>query len=286
MSAVTALTDRPLELGEGARWVDGRLVFVDILSGALYEHPGVVPGEAVLLAEVDVPLGAVAPLRRSEGWIAAAGDGIALLAPGSPPQWVDRPEQRHSGLTRMNDAVCDPAGRFWAGSMAYDGTSPLGSVYRVDPGGEVVQVLDGLVIANGPAFSPDGTTMFLADTGRKTVSRYDVSPGGEVSSPSVVLREESAAGPDGMVTDEQGTLWIAMWGGHQVRRYSPAGDLMAIVDLPSVQPTSIAMLGGLAVITTARIGLERPAAADGLVLAVDLPALGIEATGLPTRAFG
>jgi sugar lactone lactonase YvrE len=89
-----------------------------------------------------------------------------------------------------------------------------------------------------------------------------------------------------MVTDEQGTLWIAMWGGHQVRRYSPAGDLLSTVDLPSAQPTSVALLGERAVVTTARTGLEHPQAADGLLLAIDLPALGIEATGRRACAFG
>ncbi|MDQ0766001.1 hypothetical protein QF027_008636 [Streptomyces canus] len=76
----------------------------------------------------------------------------------------------------MNDGVADPAGRFWAGSMAYDGTPGAGSLYRTDPDGTVVRVLDGLTIANGPAFTADGTTMYLADTAVGTILRCRIDP--------------------------------------------------------------------------------------------------------------
>jgi sugar lactone lactonase YvrE len=270
MSDVTAITDKPLELGEGARLVDGRLVLVDILAGTLYEHRAGSPALRTL-ASVDVPLGAVAPVRGRPGtWIASAGDGIALLTPGQPLDWIARPEQRQDGRTRMNDGCCDPRGRFWAGSMAYDGTTPAGSLYRVEPGGRVEQVLGDLAIANGPAFSPDGSTMYIADSGRATVTRYAVADDGSLNSPRLILEEESGAAPDGMTTDASGTVWVAMFGGGQVRRYSPDGELLAVVTLPARQPTSVAIAQTRAFITTARTGLGDPAPQDGLVLSFPL----------------
>ncbi|MFG2630718.1 SMP-30/gluconolactonase/LRE family protein [Streptomyces sp. NPDC048473] len=96
------------ELGEGARWVDGRLVFVDILTGRLFEAPGSAPssGPARELLRLDVPLGAVAPVQGRPGhWIAAAGTGIALLDPDGRTEWLARPEDHTRVHTRMNDGV-------------------------------------------------------------------------------------------------------------------------------------------------------------------------------------
>lgn len=138
--------DQPLELGEGLRWVDGRLVLVDILAGRLYEHPGVRPGPLTLLTQVEVPLGAVAPIEGRAGeWIAAVGTGVAFLSADGSLRWLGRPEDTHDGQTRMNDGVCDPSGRFWAASKAHDDTSPLGSLYRVDRDGSVTRVIGALL---------------------------------------------------------------------------------------------------------------------------------------------
>jgi sugar lactone lactonase YvrE len=283
---ITALTDRPLHLGEGARFVDGRLVLVDLLAGRLYGHPGDGPAPLTILHKIDRPLGAVAPVRDRPGtWIAAVGDGIALLTPLRGPCWLGRPEARNDGRTRMNDGVCDPSGRFWAGSMAYDGKSPDGALYRVEPDGRIEQVLDGIVIANGPAFSPDGRTLFLADSAVGTITRYAVDDRGRLSAPTVILREESEASPDGMTVDRTGALWVAMWGGAQLRRYAPDGEPLGAVDLPATQPTSVALARGRAIVTTATLGLKTLGAADGLVLSVPLDDLAPDLTGEPAQCF-
>jgi sugar lactone lactonase YvrE len=286
---VTALTDTPLELGEGVRLVDGRLLLVDILAGTLYAHPGNTCAPLEKLLGLDVPLGAVAPVRgRRDTWIAAAGDGIALLTIGQPVQWLAHPERVTEGRTRMNDGACDPSGRFWAGSMAYDGTSSLGALYRVDTDARVERVLDDLVIVNGPAFSPDGTSMYVADSGRGTITRYDLDGDGWPVGATLLVNETSHAVPDGITIDRSGALWVAMWGGSELRRYSPDGDLLATVALPAAQPTSVALVGGRAVVTTARLGIADPGAMDGLVLSVALDGIDDlkDVTAQPTRAYG
>lgn len=151
-------------------------MYVDILSGRLFElseDTGPAPRQ---LARSDVPLGAVAPVGDRPDVAIPAGTGIALLTADGALEWLDRPEDRTPLPSRMNDGVADPAGRFWAGSMAYDGTPGAGSLYRTDPDGTVVRVLDGLTIVNGPAFTADGTTMYLADTAAGTILRCRVDP--------------------------------------------------------------------------------------------------------------
>lgn len=286
MSAVP-LADEALELGEGARWVGGRLVLVDILAGRLLDHAGTAGRPFRQLAGLDIPLGAVAPVAGRLGhWVVAAGDGIALLDPFGRLTWVDRPEERPDGATRMNDGVADPAGRFWAGSMAYDAHSPLGSLYRVDTDGSVRRVWDGLAITNGPAFSADGSQMYLSDTRRGLVLQFPVSPDGDLGEPSEHWRAGPDDGsPDGLTVDDDGHVWVALWGGGQVARIAPDGGAVQRIPVPARQPTSPCLVDGRLLVTSATTGLTDPGPADGRLHAVDLAAYGIAATAPAARPF-
>ncbi|BFO18820.1 hypothetical protein SHKM778_52080 [Streptomyces sp. KM77-8] len=152
------LPTRPdrLELGEGIRFTGGRLVLVDLLAGRLLTAPDDPAAPLETLLRLTFPLGAVAPVEGRPGhWIAAAGTGVCLLAPDGTTDWLARPEG--DGM-RMNDACADPSGRFWAGSMGYDAEDGAGSLHRVDHDGTVHQVLDGITVPNGPAFTPTAAT--------------------------------------------------------------------------------------------------------------------------------
>jgi sugar lactone lactonase YvrE len=273
------------DLAEGARWVADRLVFVDILSGRLFEVSATEPAAPRLLADLAVPLGAVAPLRDRPGdWIVAAGTGIALLSASGELEWLDRPEDGGSVETRMNDAVCDPAGRFWAGSMAYDQTEGAGSLYRTDADGTVRKVLDGLTIVNGPTFDLNGTTIYFADTPTGKVFRAPVDPAtGELGEPEMFVRIPAEEGaPDGMVVDEEGFLWVALWGGNAIRKYAPNGTVAAHVPVPAEQPTSVCLVpgGGRLFVTTARVGLNNPPETSGAILSVE-----VASAGRPAQTF-
>lgn len=285
-SQVTAVTDASFTLGEGARWVNGRLVFVDILDGLLLELQETREDSPRILARLDVPLGAVAPTAGSDHpWVVAAGTGVALLDHDGRPTWLARPEDRNGGATRMNDGVADPAGRFWAGSMAYGGDRPLGSLYRVDADGSVSQVWDGLTVVNGPAFSPDGRVMYLDDTARGVILRFGV-PDGSLGEPVEHWRAAPGDGhPDGATVDDDGHLWVAMWGGGQVVRLDPEGRLVSRVALPARQPTSVCLGGGRLYVTSATQNLSDPAAGDGRLYAVDLAGAGLVATAPAAQAY-
>ncbi|MEE1805262.1 SMP-30/gluconolactonase/LRE family protein [Streptomyces sp. BE133] len=266
------------ELGEGARCVDGRLVFVDILAGRLSEVPEDGRRTPRELLRLDVPLGAVAPVHGRHGhWIAAAGTGIALLMPDG---W---PEEHSSVPTRMNDGVCDPHGRFRAGSMPYDGTPGVGSLYRTDPDSSVRRALDGMTIVNGPAFPADGALLYVADSAAGVVHRCTLDADGNATGREEFARIAAGGSPDGMVVDDTGRLWVAVWGHGAIHRYRPDGALDATIPLPTPQPTSACLLreGGRLLITTARHGLTGATGVAGAVLAVT-----VDATAPAAHAFG
>ncbi|PYC69084.1 gluconolaconase [Streptomyces tateyamensis] len=264
--------DGAYELAEGPRWVDGRLVFTDILTGRLFE---VRDRAARELLRLDVPLGAVAPIADRPGhWIAAAGTGIALLAPDGGAEWLARPEEQAATPMRMNDGVCDPHGRFWAGSMPYDGTPGAGSLYRTDADGTVTRVLTGLTIVNGPAFSPDGRVLYVADSTAGVIHRAALDQDGKLGPLTEFARFADGSSPDGMTVDTDGRLWVAVWGGAAVHRFDPDGTCSAVLQLPVPQPTSVCLApeGGRLFVTTARLGLADPAAPSGALLALPVDA--------------
>ncbi|AEY85519.1 calcium-binding protein [Streptomyces hygroscopicus subsp. jinggangensis 5008] len=276
-----ALRPDRLELGEGIRWTGETIVLVDILAGRLLTAP---PEETAPLREVvrlPVPLGAVAPVADAPGtWIAAAGTGICLIRPDGTLHWLGQPESGAAIPMRMNDAAADPSGRFWAGSMAFDASPDAGSLYRVGTDGTVVRVLDGITVPNGPTFTPDGATLYLADSARGVIRRHAVDPlTGDLGVPETFLSLDQGS-PDGMVVDAEGALWVAVWGTGTVRRYLPDGRAERVLRLPARQPAGLCLEGHTLHITTARIGLSAPSTDDGAIFTarVDVP-------GTPAAAY-
>lgn len=259
------------ELGEGARWdaAAGELLWVDITGGVL--RRAVEDGAGLrTVAEVrlDEPLGAVAPVTGG-GWLLAAGRGFRhLAADGALTALVDT----EPAGARMNDAACDPQGRLWAGSMAEDKAPGGGRLLRCDPDGTVAVVLPAATIANGLGWSPDGGTLYHADSGPGVVTAYPVDPATGRLGPGRELVRPDGGVPDGLTVDAEGALWVAVNGAGEVRRYSPAGALLATVRVPVAQVTSVAIGGASGrrlFATTAREGLADPEPDAGRVFAVD-----------------
>lgn len=270
-----------LELGEGIRWTGTQVVLVDILAGRLLTAPDDPTAPLKTLARLPFPVGAVAPVADHPGaWIAAAGTGICLLSADGTVDWLARPEDDAALSMRMNDAVADPSGRFWAGSMAYDADESAGSLYRVDHDGTVVRVLDGITVPNGPAFTADGRHMYLADSARGVVRRYPVDAvTGALGTPETFVTVDEGS-PDGMVVDVEGALWLAVWGTGTVRRHLPDGRLDRIVRLPASRPAGVCLEGDTLHVTTAHVGLAPPGPYDGALFTarVDVP-------GTPTPPY-
>ncbi|MGW4898619.1 SMP-30/gluconolactonase/LRE family protein [Kitasatospora sp. NPDC004240] len=170
---------------------------------------------------------------------------------------------------RMNDAACDPAGRFWATSMAADAAPGAGSLYRIGPDGSAQRVLTGLSVPNGPAFDPSGRTLYLADSARGLIGAHAVDPGtGELGPARPLVRLAPYEGkPDGMTVDDHGFLWVALWGAGRVHRYDPEGGLRESVAVPTAHVSSVAFGCGRMYVTTALHRLADPGPLAGAVLA-------------------
>jgi sugar lactone lactonase YvrE len=238
---LTPVSDEVAELGEAARWdADrGELLWVDIMAGVLRRavEDDPVTGGLRTVAELSIgePLGALAPLADGAGWLCAAGRGFRRLAPdGTVTVLLDT----EPADVRMNDAACDPLGRFWAGSMRYDQRAGGGRLLRCDLDGTVRVMVPGTHIANGLGWSPDGRTLYHADSGTKVVTAYDP----EAMAGRVLIRPERGA-PDGLTVDDEGALWVALNGAGEVRRYAPDGSTLSVLPLPVSQPTSVAIGG-------------------------------------------
>ena len=252
----------PCELGEGPHWDSerGHLLWVDILAGRILV--GSATGSSVELIstlELGRHVGAVVPWTEG-GWLAAAATGFIHIAEDGAVTELAQPEGGSAVRTRMNDGKCDPQGRFWAGSMAYDETPGAGSLYRVDLDGSVERVLDEVTISNGLGWSPGGTTMYVTDTGPGTIDVYDFdAASGALANRRVFFTgPEGRGAPDGLTVDSEGCIWTALWGGGAVLRLDPRGRIIGEVDMSVSQPTS-SCFGGPELttlfITSARVGL-------------------------------
>ena len=238
------------ELGERPFWdafADG-LMWVDILAGQLHRYrPGL--GDSVFHT-AGVAVGAAAP-RAGGGYVLAAADGFRLVgADGQPAGGPWRPPGMLADV-RFNDGVCDPAGRFWAGTVAADRRAGAGALYRLDPSGQISVVLDGVTESNGLGWSPDGGTFYYIDSGepRPRIRAFpcDLAAGTLGAARDLVQPPASYGIPDGLVVDADGCLWVAFWGGGAVRRYSASGELLASLEVPVSQPSCPAFGGpGLA----------------------------------------
>lgn len=260
MQTITAeiAVDARADLGEGAAWdaVAGRLIWVDITGGVVHE---LLPDGRSRSWNVPEHVGAAVPRARG-GLLLAVRSGFAALADDGSVSVVASVEADDPS-TRMNDGKCDPLGRFWAGTMADAETPGAGSLYRLDTDGAVSRVLNGVTISNGLGWSPDGTVMYYTDTATGGVDRFrfDAAAGALTDRRRVITIDPADGSPDGMTVDDDGCLWVALWGGGAVRRYAPDGGLDAVVPLPASQVTSCAFGGqdgGDLYITTAAHGLS------------------------------
>lgn len=254
-----------MELGEGARWIEGSLVQVDLLAGRLYRTDSV-GDELRSVTEPGLPLGAVAPVSGRPGqWIGAAGTGVVLFESGSTTRWIAHLDDASVPI-RVNDGACDPEGRFWAGVMAYDPSPEYGALYCIDRDHSVARVLSDIAIPNGPVFNAAGTVMYLADSAVAVIYQFTVGAGGELSDRREFASVDGA--PDGMTVDADDHVWSAIWGAGAVHRYTPSGALAEVVTLPAAQPTSVAVGSGRMWVTSASHGLERPSSEDGRTFVV------------------
>ncbi|MCK1823636.1 SMP-30/gluconolactonase/LRE family protein [Streptomyces sp. XM83C] len=267
-------------LGEGPTWdpATGRLLWLDILAARVHTYDPADGRRTVRTVEQHV--GAVKP-RTGGGLVLNLRDGVALLDPDDTLRWL-----HHEPVLgrRGNDAAVAPDGSLWAGTMRYDEAPGGGTLTRITGDGTATVVLDDVTVSNGTGWSPDGRLMYYIDTPTRRIDVFDHADDGRVSGRRALAEIEEGAGfPDGLTVDADGCVWVALWNGGAVRRYTPDGRLDRTITLPAPLVTACAFGGPDLTdlyITTARVGLTDPTPLSGSLLVV--PDAG---KGLPLPAF-
>ena len=264
---------------EGPAWSEswGGLRWVDMLAGDVLS---LAPDGSVERRHVASVAAAVRPRRRG-GAVLGIERGFALEDPDGTITPLEELWSADRGV-RMNEGGCDPDGRFYCGSMAYDKRPGAAELHRLDPDGSARVVLDGLTISNGIEWSPDGSLAYYNDTdmGRTDVFDYDADRG-------LTGRRafaETHGRPDGLTVDAEGGVWIAVVDGGRVLRYTPEGALEAVVELPVTKVTACTFGGSRLdelFVTTSREDLDESAEPQAGSLFRVLPGV----RGLPVREF-
>jgi sugar lactone lactonase YvrE len=232
-------------LGEGPYWrpEDEALLWVDVVRGHLHTTR-VQPGETITV-ELDTVSAAFPAVGG--GIVTAGGHRLMLRATRPGEGWAGRiiAEAPARDGVRFNDASVDPAGRVWVGSMDIKEKEPLGTLYRLDSGRTLTPVVKGATVSNGIGWSPDGTRMYYNDSPMRRIDMFDYDQAtGEAYQGRMFADLSRADGfPDGLTVDADGYVWVAMFAGGALRRFTPAGHPDAVLPLPVSQPTSCAFGG-------------------------------------------
>jgi sugar lactone lactonase YvrE len=236
---VTCVLDARAGLGECPVWAADEqvLYWVDILAPAVHRLDPVT-GHTRTWPMPD-RIGSLG-LRESGGAVVALRDGFWLLDFDTGAVTPLAAPGRHVPGTRFNDGKVSPDGRFFAGTMDEEMLSrPIGALYRLDPNGGVAQVVDGLIVSNGLAWTADGRTMFHSDSKGQVIWAYDYDPGsGALGQRRVVARPTEEIGrPDGAAADVEGCYWSAGVSAGVLNRWAPDGRLDRTIPLPCSNPT-------------------------------------------------
>ena len=260
MKAELVLDEQAL-LGEGALWYPKtrQLFWVDIEGKKLHQYRP--SDERTHTIDVGERIGTVVLTANDEVIVALQKGIFSLDLKDESLTLIANPLEGKQNI-RFNDGKCDPAGRFWVGSMHLETHKGVAALYRLNTDYTVEQVLDDVTISNGIVWSLDHQTMYYIDTSTHCVQAFDYELStGQIARPrKVVDIPENIGHPDGMTIDEEGMLWIAHWGGNSVGRWSPeTGELLATIEVPAPLVTSCAFgdsdLSTL-YITTARTDLN------------------------------
>lgn len=262
--------------------IDGALYTVDIPAGRVWRCA---PDGTTAHVDIGQPVGCVA-LVAGGGFLLGTRAGVARLPAwdATPEPWI--PLEPHLP-TQCNDGRCDPRGRFVVGTATTD-RSADGALYLIDHDGAITRLIGGVGMSNGIDWSPDESTAYYVDSVAGTVTRYPWdAEHGRVGPGTVIVALDPDDGlPDGLTVDDEGMIWLAVWGAGEVRRFDPAGRRLATITFPTPQVTSCAF-GGPArdrlYVTSARAGLPPDDAGHDTAGSVFVAEPG--ATGPPPTRF-
>ena len=273
--------------GEGPIWWGNSLFYVDIAGNKLLRLNPETSEESIW--DVGERIGTIVPCKNDDEVIYAGDTGYVRfnLKTGSKTALAD-PEASMRGKNRFNDGKCDPAGRFWAGTISMVKDTGSANLYCLDTDGSLSLKVSGVTNSNGICWSADATKMFYIDTPTQNIRAYDYDiESGAISNARVVVDTVAHgynSSPDGMTIDADGMLWVAFCHGGCVVRFDPRTNKeLQRVDLPCIETTACTFggenLDRLFVTTGIKADLNEPDA--GKVFVID--GLGIK--GVTAFAF-
>lgn len=273
-------------IGEGPVWDadQGVLWFVDILAPAIFRFAPATRG----LTRYDMPDQVTSiGLTMDDRLILSLRTAVYFFTPATGKLELLATPEVGAPINRLNDGKVGPDGCFWVGSM-HDTrpAKPTGSLFRITPDGQVSTCFNGLHVSNGLGWSPDGRTMYHADSRGTYIKAYDFNPAtGEMRNPRVIASPDEATGlPDGAAVDVEGNYWSAGVTAGCLNVFSPEGRLVRRIAVPMAAPT-MPCFGGADMKTLFVTGLTRM---DGArVLSPGrLIACKMDVAGAPVARFG
>lgn len=241
---IEVLVDCKTTLGEGPLWdvETQRLYWIDSFDGRVFRCTE--DGREIRAWDVPAKIGSMA-LRRQGGAVVSLADGFHFLDFDSGEVELIHDPEPDKPHNRLNDGKVDKQGRFLAGSMDTQEAGPNGALYRLDPDLTVTKLEEGIVVSNGPCWSPDGNTFYFSDTWSNEISVYDYDQA--TGTPSNKRRfaafDWPGGVPDGATVDAEGHVWSAVVYAGKLARFAPDGSLERVIDMPVKKVTSV-MFGG------------------------------------------
>lgn len=230
---------RNFDLAEGPVWdaVTNTLIFVDCNLGRIHRFDPLQDQ----LSGIDVgrTIGVAIP-RSQGGFVVSSVDGLLSVSGAGDDISLLVPVETDLAINRMNDGKCDAKGRLWSGTFSTRFEHGAGTLYRVDPDLCLTPAFSGIRVSNGLAWSPDNRLLYFNDTLARGIDVFDYDlQQGQISNHRRFVDIDRDEGlPDGMAVDSEGCLWVALFNGGQIRRYSPQGQWIGVVSLPCARVTS------------------------------------------------
>lgn len=228
-------------LGESPWWCHKEQVLwrVDILSKNVFKWDYNTGNQNTWRLKDKV--GCFVKTHHTDVGLVALSDGVHLLHLKENRTEHLAPLEEFQTNNLFNDGKCDRAGNFWFGSKHKEDKEPTGSLYRLDNYGKVIKLLDGIMTSNGIGWSPDNTTIYYTDSGKKTIYSFEFD--GKKITNQQIFAEDTECAPDGLTVDSEGGVWSAKWDGSRVVRYTPDKRIDITIDLPVSRPTSLSFGG-------------------------------------------
>ena len=289
---IEVLVDVKTTLGEGPLWdvEQQRLYWIDATGMRVFRATA--QGTEVRAWDVPSRVGSIAIRKDGKGAICSLAKGFHALDFKTGEVTLIAETQPGQVTARMNDGKVDRQGRFVAGSMDSQESGPNGALYRLDPDFKVTKVESGIIVSNGPCWSPDDRIFYFADSWSGEIWAYDYDiKSGTLSNRRTFVKLDTSRGgaADGSTVDAEGCLWNALVYDSKLIRYTPDGKVDRVIEMPVKKVTSV-MFGGpnmdvLYVTSMAKPPLPR-FPGDGVLRGSLFAITGLGIKGVPEPRFG